>query len=202
MRDSYILEKRMKEIPMHKPEEKQENKSQARLDYEEALDLLSKGETAQAANMFHNALIGFEQDKDINGIANATDKLGDICAERRDLDKALQHYDRVIAICLEQGDSISTFSLDKKKAKLHADCGKHEQAISMYLDIIEQYQAMRNPQGTVDTLETLAQVYIDAGNLDRAADCYRTAASIHASYKHKQHAKELNQKAEDVLAHA
>jgi len=187
---------------MHNPEQKQDEKSQARLDYEEGLGLLQNGNTAQAANMFHNALIGFEQEKDVIGIANATDKLGDICAEHREFDKALQHYDRVISICQDQGDSISVFVLDKKKAKLHADCGKHEEAINMYLDIVDQYSAMRNPKGAVETLETLANVYIDAGNLEKAADCYRTAASIHANYKHKRHAEDLNKKADELLAHA
>lgn len=180
--------------------QKQEDKSQARLDYAAGLEFLKNGETAQAANMFHNALIGFEQEKDINGIANATDKLGDICAERRDFDKALQHYDRVIDICQDQGDSISVFSIDKKKAKLHADCGKHKEAINMYLDIMDQYNAMRNPQGTVDTLETLAQVYVDAGKREKAADCYRTAASIHEKYKHRQHAENFMKRADELLA--
>lgn len=190
----------MKDLQMHNPEQKQEEKSQARLDYEEGLGFLKKGDTAQAASMFHNALIGFEQEKDTNGMANATDKLGDICAERREFDKALQHYDRVTAICQDQGDSVSVFVLDKKKAKLHADCGKHEQAITLYLDIMDQYQTMRNPKGAVETLETLANVYIDAGRLEKAADCFRTAASIHANYKHQRHAEALNKKADELLA--
>ena len=105
----------MKDLGLQNQEQKQEGKSQARLDYEAGLEFLKNKETAQAANMFHNALIGFEQEKDINGIANATDKLGDICAERRDFDKASQHYDQVISICQDQGDSISVFSIDKKR---------------------------------------------------------------------------------------
>jgi tetratricopeptide (TPR) repeat protein len=192
----------MKDLPLHKPEQKQEDKSQSRLDYEAGLEFLKNKEMAQAANMFHNALIGFEQEKDINGIANATDKLGDICTERRDFDKALQHYDRVISICQDQGDGISVFSIDKKKAKLHAVCGKHGEAISMYLDIIDQYQAMRNPQGTVDTLEILAQVYLDAGNREKAADCFRTAAAIHEKYKHRQHAEDFMNRANELVATA
>jgi len=192
----------MKDLRLHNQEQKQQEKSQARLDYEEALEFLKNKEAAQAANMFHNALIGFEQEKDINGIANATDKLGDICAERREFDKALQHYDRVISICQDQGDSISVFSIDKKKAKLHADCGKQEQAINMYLDILDQYQAMRNPQGAVDTLETLAQVYLDAGKREKAADCYRTVASIHEKYKHRRHAEDFMKRADELVAPA
>jgi len=189
----------MKDLPLYNPEQKQQDKSQARLDYEAGLEFLKNKETAQAANMFHNALISFEQGKDINGIANATDKLGDICAERRDFDKALQHYNRVIAICQDQGDGISVFSIDKKKAKLYAVCGKHEEAISMYLDIIDQYNAMRNPQGTVDTLEALAQVYVDAGNREKAADCLRTAAAIHEKYKHRQHAEDFMNRANELV---
>jgi len=192
----------MKDLRLHNQEQKQEEKSQARLDYEKALEFQKNKEAAQAANMFHNALIGFEQEKDINGIANATDKLGDICAERREFDKALQHYDRVISICQDQGDSISVFSIDKKKAKLHADCGKHEQAINMYLDILDQYQAMRNPQGAVDTLEILAQVYLDAGKREKAADCYRTVASIHEKYKHRRHAEDFMKRADELVAPA
>jgi tetratricopeptide (TPR) repeat protein len=192
----------MNELRMYNPEQKQEEKSKARLDYEEGLEFLKKEEMAQAANMLHNALIGFEQNQDINGMANAMDKLGDICAKRREFAKALQHYNRVIDICQEQGDSISVFTLDKKKAKLHADCGKHEEAINMYLDIIDQYQAMRNPKGTVDTLETLAAVYLAAGNPQKAADCFRTAAAIHTNFQHKRHAEALNKKAEEALAHA
>ncbi len=174
-------------------------KSQARLDYEAGMEFMSKGELAQAANMFHNALVGFEQDKDSNGIANATDKLGDICAEKKDLDNALVHYDKVISICQDQGDSVSVFSIDKKKAKLFADCGKYDEAIGMYLGIIDEYNAMKNPQGTVDTLEILAEVYITAGKRDSAADCYRTAAQIHERYKHTRHAATLMQKAEEIL---
>lgn len=177
----------------------EDEKSQARLDYEAGLEFMSKGEMAQAANMFHNALVGFEQDKDINGIANATDKLGDICSERKDLSSALTHYDKVISICQDQGDSFSVFAVDKKKARLFAACGKFDDAITMYLDIVDEYNAMRNPQGTVDTLETLAEVYIAAGNRDRAADCYRTAARIHEKYKHTRHAATLLQKAEETL---
>ncbi|MBI5558208.1 MAG: tetratricopeptide repeat protein [Deltaproteobacteria bacterium] len=191
----------MSDIKMNE-KEKKEAKSQARLDYEEGLSLLKSGQTAQAANMFHNALLGFEQEKDSIGVANAADKLGDICAERRDMEKALQHYDRVTSICHDQGDSLSVFSLDKKKAKLYADCGRHEEAIARYLDIIDEYNAMRNPQGTVSTLEILAGIYIDAGKRYKAADCFRTAASIHAKYKHAKHAEALLKKAEEVLIEA
>lgn len=180
--------------------EAEEEKSQARKDYEEGLEFMKKDELPQAANLFHNALIGFEQDGDTAGIANAADKLGDICSERRDFDNAMKHYERVHEICQKEGDGVSLFALDKKKADLHARCGKFDQAINMYLDIIDEYNVMRNPKGTIDTLEKLAQVYIDKGEREMAADCYRTAASIHKNFKHNRHAELYLRKADEIFS--
>ncbi len=181
-------------------EEEKEEKSQAQLDYEEGQKYLENNSISQAANMFHNALLGFELEKNVNGIAQASDKLGDICMNSQEHENALKHYERAFTICHEQGDAFSLSALDRKKAGLYASWGKFDKAISMYLDIIDECNAMKNPKGTVDTLEKLAQVYIDAGKRDMAADCYRTAASIHQNYKHRRHAEALLKKAEEVVS--
>ncbi len=183
---------------VQKENEQKEEKSQARLDYEEGLEFLQKGEAAQAANMFHNALIAFEQDNDIKGVANASDKLCDICAEKEDYDNALKHFQRAFDICYEQGDAFSVFALDKKKAQLLADSGRHKEAINMYLDLIDEYQAMKNPDGVIKTCEKMADIYITMGKRDMAADCYRTAASIHQNHKHPRKAEAFLKKAEEI----
>jgi tetratricopeptide (TPR) repeat protein len=179
--------------------EKEEEKSQARLDYEAGQEHLKNDEIPQAANMFHNALIGFEQEGDEHGVANAADKLGDISVGRDDYDTALTHYERAYTICEKDVDSFSLFSLEKKKAHVLYMAKKYQDAATMYLDIIDEYQAMRNPQGTIDTLEILANVYIAMGDKEKAADSYRLAASIHKNYKHKRHAEDFLKKAEEVL---
>ncbi|MCB2180587.1 MAG: tetratricopeptide repeat protein [Desulfobulbaceae bacterium] len=179
-------------------QEKDEEKTQAQLDYEEGQQFLQNDKISLAANMFHNALIGFEQEENEKGIANASDKLGDVCTARGDYEVALKHYERAFAICHAQGDAFSLSALDRKKAQLYAAWGKHDEAVNLYLDIIDECNAMKNPQGTVKTLEMLAQVYIDAGKRDMAADCFRTAAAIHKNFKHEKHAKALMKKAEEV----
>ncbi|MBC8317167.1 MAG: tetratricopeptide repeat protein [Desulfobulbaceae bacterium] len=176
-----------------------EEKSQARLDYEAGQNHLQKDDISQAANMFHNALIGFEQDGDEHGVANASDKLGDICAGREDFDGALNHYERAYTICTKDSDRFSLFSLEKKKAHVMFQAKRYQEAVTLYLDVIDEYEALRNPQGTVDTLDILANIYIEMGDKEKAADSYRLAASIHKNYKHKRHAEALLKKAEEVL---
>ncbi len=194
----------MTTLPMAQPAAEEtkedENKTQAEQDYTEALELAKKNEMAQAANMFHNALIGFEQDEDLNGVAKASDHLGDICSSRKDFDAAKKHYDRAFKICEDAKDGFSVFQLHKKFANLHAVCGKHKEAINLYLDLIDDYSAMKNQEGVIKTFEKMAGVYEEMKKPDMAADCYRTAASIHKNFKHPRHADALMKKADEVLA--
>ena len=179
-----------------KQEEKE--KSQAQLDYEAGQEFLKNLEPAQAANAFHNALIAFELEGNENGIANAADKLGDICATRGDVATALIHYDRAYAICQKHSDRFSLFAIEKKKAKLMYDAKDYDQAIRLYSEVLDEYGALRNPQGSVDTLETLAEIYLTKGDKSRAADAYRTVAAIHKSFKHSRHAEKFLEKAAQV----
>ncbi len=182
---------------LQKTEPKKE-KSQAQLDYEAGQEFLKNLEPAQAANAFHNALIAFELEGNENGVANAADKLGDICAARGDVATALNHYDRAYAICRKHSDRFSLFSIEKKKAKLMYDAKDYDQAIRLYADVLDEYSALRNPQGSVDTLEILAEIHLAKGEKSKAADAYRTAASIHQSFKHSRHAEKFRQKAAET----
>jgi tetratricopeptide (TPR) repeat protein len=180
-------------------EQKTEEKSQAHLDYEAGQEHLKNNEIAQAANLFHNALIGFEQEEDEHGVANAADKLGDICVERKEYEKAITHYDRVYAICRKEADRLSLFSIEKKKANVVFQLKKYPEAVQLYLDILDEYNALRNPKGAVETLDILADAYIAMGEKEKAADSYRLAASIHKNFKHKREADEFLKKAEEIL---
>jgi len=159
-------------------------KSQAQQDYEKGQEYLKKQELGQAAAAFHNALLGFEQEAEENGVANATDKLGDICLEKKEFDKALTYFEQAYAICQRHEDRFSLFSLERKKARVYDESGDYAKAITAYVDIVDEFNALRDPRGAVETLETLAEVYLKRTEKAKAADCYRTIASIHKSYKH------------------
>ena len=106
----------MTDIPMHQKQEEtqEEEKTQAQQDYEAGQEFLKDNDLGQAANAFHNALIEYEQEKNENGIANASDKLGDICSQKGDFEKALEHFDRAYKICEKHSDRFSLFSIEKK----------------------------------------------------------------------------------------
>lgn len=173
----------------------QENQSQAQQDYEAGQEFLKDNDTSQAANAFHNALIGFEQEGNENGIANASDKLCDICAELGEKAKAMEHLERAYAICHKNFDRFSLFSLERKKAGLVYQSGNLDEALALYLDILDEYTALRNPQGSVETLEIMAEIYLKKGEKEKASDAYRTIASIHANFKHQKQAEEFLAKA-------
>ena len=177
-------------------DQNQADQSQAQKDYEAGQEFLKNNDQSQAANAFHNALIGYEQEGNENGVANASDKLCDICTERGETEKALEHLDRAYTICHKSFDRFSLFSLERKKAGLIYKSGDLDKAIALYLDILDEYGALRDPQGSVKTLETMADIYLEKSEKAKAADAYRVAASIHKNFKHSQHAEELLAKAE------
>ena len=62
-------------LPAADTENEMENKDPAQQDYDKGRECLNNKEIAQAANLFHNALLGYEESGNVNGIANASDKL-------------------------------------------------------------------------------------------------------------------------------
>lgn len=176
-----------------------ETTSQAQADFEQGKQLLAAGDPILAAAAFHNALIGFEQEENQNGVANAVDKLGDICVERGDHAMALEHYERALDICAAQQDTFSVISLMKKMAPARRVLHQTREAASLYLDMLDIYSGFNNPAGAVTILEELAETYLEMGDRENAADTYRTVASIHANFKHRRQAEEYLGKAKSLL---
>lgn len=167
----------------------------AQKDYLEGRKLFSNGEYAQAALAFHNALMGFEEQGNEQGVANASDRLGDACMARDEYALAIANYQRAAAICEKEDDSFSQLALNKKMAAAYRKLGDHEKALELLYDILEHYRLTQNPKGAVEVLIVIAGVYSEQGEKVRAADAYRSVASIHARFKHAKLAEEFSQRA-------
>lgn len=181
-----------------KIQETKEEVDPIRADYEKGKELLTAGDEVQAASFFHNALIGFEQKGDDKGVANASDQLGDICAGREDHEKAISHYQRAYTICEREKDMFSLIALQKKMAVAKKALEQYNDAVKIYLKVIDIYAGYNNPAGTVSTMEELAKLYLEMGDHQKSADTYRTIASIHRNFSHTIQAKEFMDKAAQV----
>ena len=168
----------------------------ARKDYLEGRKLHSQGEYAQAALAFHNALRGFEEQGDEQGLANAADRLGDACFAREEYAMAIANFRRAFAVCEKEDDSFSQLSLNKKMAAAYRKLGDREKALELLFDMLEHYRLTNNPKGAVEVLVVIAEIYAEQGDRVRAADAYRSVASIHARFKHARLAAEFDQQAE------
>ena len=168
----------------------------ARKDYLEGRKLHSQGEYTQAALAFHNALRGFEEQGDEQGVANAADRLGDACLAREEYAMAIANYRRAFAVCEKEDDSFSQLSLNKKMAAAYRKLGDREKALELLFDMLEHYRLTNNPKGAVEVLVVIAEIYAEQGDRARAADAYRSVASIHARFKHARLAAEFDQQAE------
>ena len=173
-----------------------EDLAPARKDSLEGRKLHSQGEYAQAALAFHNALRGFEEQGDEQGVANAADRLGDACFAREEYAMAIANFRRAFAVCEKEDDSFSQLSLNKKMAAAYRKLGDREKALELLFDMLEHYRLTNNPKGAVEVLVVIAEIYAEQGDRVRAADAYRSVASIHARFKHARLAAEFDQQAE------
>jgi len=175
-----------------------EDEDQAKKDYREGRKFYSEGEYAQAAIAFHNALREFEAQGNQAGVANASDRLGDACLARDEYAMAIANYHRACAICEKEDDSFSVLALNKKMAIAYRKLGDQAKALELLYDMLEHYRLTNNPKGAVEALVVIGETYLEQGERLKAADAYRSVASIHARFKHARMAEEFNRRAESL----
>jgi tetratricopeptide (TPR) repeat protein len=154
-------------------------------EYEEGKKYLENQEYGQAAVALHNALVGFKEKNDEAGIANASNQLGHVCFDRKEYENALKHYQKAFEICDKSNDRMSVLAVLKRIVEVQKSLKQYDLAIDSSLAILDHYQDNRDPQGTVTTLEEMAGIYLLAEQKEKAADAYRTIASIHKNFRHE-----------------
>lgn len=184
--------------PMSAAADDQKITDPVQAEYHQGKKYLEQGNTGQAAVALHNALIGFEERNDQSGIANASNQLGNACVQRREYENALKHYLRAEKICTQLGDPLSLMALSKQFVLVYSKLGQYKEAVARCLDLLERYRTNNNPQGTVDVLENMAEIYLQSGDTGKAADAYRTIASVHRNFRHEKTAAAYLQKAEEL----
>ena len=108
---------------------------------------------------------------------------------------AITNFQRAYTICEKEDDSFSQLALNKKMAVAYRKLGDHEKAFELLYDMLEHYRLTQNPKGAVEILIVIAEVYNELGDRGKAADAYRSVASIHGRFNHARLAEEFNQRA-------
>jgi tetratricopeptide (TPR) repeat protein len=177
---------------------KRESSDPVQADYEKGKEFLQKNEISQAAVALHNALIGYQEKEDEQGIANASNQMGHVCLACGEFDQALVHYNRAWEICEKLHDTMSMLALSNQFVKVYRGQRQFKMAVNVCLDLLDRYHGNNDPRGTVTVLEQMVEIYIEAGDKEKAADTYRTIASIHANFKHKNIAEGYLLKANEI----
>lgn len=177
-------------------EEKEQDPVQK--DYQEGLQLLQDKNYSQAAMYLHNALVGYERQEKEEGVANANDKLGDVCLAQQQYEKAMTYFEKAYAICKKHDDLMSLLALRKKLIFCYRGLQQHDQALQLYLELLDVYDSLNNPASTVEAMIGMAETYKEKGDLQNAADAYNTAADIHNHFKHERQAEKLRALAREL----
>ena len=129
-------------------------------DYEDGKRMLQNRNYGEAAVAFHNALVGFEEKGDANGIANTSNQLGILCMQKKDFEGALKNFTRAREICEKLNDPLSVFALSKNFIDVYVGLNQYDKAVNTCLDLLDGYQANNDPRGAVSVLERIAEINI------------------------------------------
>ncbi len=183
-------------------EEKKRSSDPVQAEYDDGMEFLRDNDLAEAAVAFHNALRGFEERKYQDGIANASNQLGNVCLQKSEFEKAKEHYMRAWTICDRFDDPMSLLALSNQLVVVHRGLNDNAKALEICFDMLETHNLNNNPQDTVATMETIADIYLAQGEKAKAADTFRTIASIHKNFKHKTSARKYLTRASELEAEA
>ena len=80
------------------------------------------------------------------GVANAADRLGDVCMAKEEYAKAIDHFKRAAEICEREDDSFSILALNKKLAAAYRKQGEPEKSFELLFDMLEHYRLTKQSQ--------------------------------------------------------
>ncbi len=181
-------------------EGKKQSSDPIQAEYDDGIEFLKEDNLSQAAVAFHNVLKSYEEKKHQDGIANASNQLGHVCLKNGDFENAKIHYQRAWDICDRFDDPMSLLALSVQLVEVHRGLNDNQTALEVCFDMVNTHNLNNNPQGTVAVMETIADIYLNMGEKEKAADTYRTIASIHSNYKHKKIAEKYSGRAQELEA--
>jgi signal transduction histidine kinase len=113
-----------------------------------------------------------------NGIAQGSNDLGIIYADKMDSETALNLYDDALKIWSKAGDSLRIAAVFNKKGIVFQTLGKLDSAMAYQFKCLNIYEAMNNDHGTSYALNNIAIIFNNQGDHRNALKYHQRALML------------------------
>ena len=144
-----------------------------RLRKQQTLELLP-----QAIEKLEEALRLAESAKDVHWMAMSLNELGLCFRQTSDLDKAMGHFKRSLALFEEDDDKLNQGVVLTNMAGVHSEMSEYDRAIVLLQRALKLKREVSYDRGMAFTLQHLGLVYSELGENEKAIKTYEEALSI------------------------
>jgi tetratricopeptide (TPR) repeat protein len=141
-----------------------------------------RGQVAHASALWGRALEMWEalEEEDLPEDLEGTlaNDLGLLYQDKGEWDKAIDYYQRSLAICEKVGDEHGMASTFNNLGEVYRVKGEWEKAIEYYQRSLEIKEKVGDEHGMATTLNNLGLVYDDKGEWDKAIEYYQRSLEI------------------------
>ena len=127
---------------------------------------------------YHTAKGAIQKPGDRLGMAESLGELGNVCADRGDLQAAEEHYMRALLLYQEIGDKFGTGVCFANLGLVHRGRGDLERAEEYLGKALTTKEEMGDRWGVAAALANLGHVYADRGDLEGAEERFKKALAI------------------------
>jgi tetratricopeptide (TPR) repeat protein len=133
---------------------------------------------AEAIESLNHALRWYQSADDTLRQAEVHFQLADSYEALNDLDKAIEHYEKSLALDEAGGNRMSAASALSNLGNLQADIGRFEEALSCFQRSLVHDRAIRNVEGQLNTLEHMVNIYLSQNAWGEATQTCRHALTL------------------------
>ncbi|MGB9616156.1 MAG: tetratricopeptide repeat protein [Desulfomonilaceae bacterium] len=146
----------------------------------------SRRDSQEAGLLFEKALLLYRQSGDKKGEARCLNKIGEICDDWGEYDRALNFYEQALSIWQALGDLQGQGLALNNIGLIYYHKGDYTKALEYWKKCLEIRRNIRHAAGEAVTLNNIAGVYQRLGKYADALERYRQAQEIQQRLKNER----------------
>jgi len=112
----------------------------------------------------------WEKSGDRLKLAYIYNNMGSLYGRKKETDKALEYFNKALAIREDLGDKKGTATTLGNLGSLQSTLGNNESSLKFFTRSLELYEEIDNTRGIAYTCSTIGGLYTDQGNLEEAEE--------------------------------